>query len=210
MTAAPHSLVRGWQEPSAAIESQLYRGFPKPVSSIYVSSIKTKRPLLIKLDGEPVHTVADVKASFRKALALTSRKAIIIRWLGAEIEDHKTLSQCKVPDGATLDAAFRSRSNAELEVLKKINHVLVADQDGNVSVQEASGSLQISALKQQCKHVPEMPYYFSPHYTSAFGTPLDDERTLSSYHVLDGDVLFCLTRTGVPPPTAAAPPKKKK
>ena len=37
----------------------------------------------------------------------------------------------------------------------------------------------------------QVRYYFSQHVTSAIGTPLVDGRTLASYGVLEGDLIFC-------------------
>jgi len=192
-------------------ESKLYKNFPNPVTTVAVRSLKTKEPLPVQLEGDKVHTVADVIVAFRRTLVISSRKAIKLRWLGADLEDiNKSLGAYRVPDGAMLDAAFRTRTNAELEELKTVTSVLVSDQAGTVDRYEVTASTLVSDLKVMCKQAPETPLHFSPNYTSAFGTPLLDDRTIGSYGVLDGDVLYCINPNIVPAAAAAAPPPKKK
>jgi hypothetical protein len=57
----------------------------------------------------------------------------------------------------------------------------------------------------------EVPFHFSPHSPSAFGTPLADVKTLGDLGVLDGDVLYMINPDVQPTaPVEAAPPPKKK
>ena len=213
---APYSFGKSWYESTTVADrldtsSSLYKGYPKPVLSLHVRSLKTKQPLELPLGGERDHSVADVKVAFRKALVISSRKAITLRWQGHDLPDGKTLGELRVPDGATLEAAFRTRGNDELEALKTVTHVLVCDQDGEVALAEVTSATIVGDVKAQCKLLPPMPMYFSPHYTSAFGTPLINERTLGSYAVLDGDVLYVNSKPldGDGAAAAAPPPKKK-
>ena len=209
---APYSHARAWSESMTVTDysdGHLYKGFPNPVTNVNVRSLKTKEPVPVRLEGDTVHTVADVKVAFRRHLVISSRKAIVLRWLGEELDDNKTLGSCRVPDNALLEAAFKTRTNAELDALKTVTHVLVVDQAGTVIPCEATNSTLVSDLKVQCKYPPETPFHFSPHYTSAFGTPVADDKSLSSCGVLDGDVLYCINPAVVAAPKDAPPPKKK-
>jgi len=220
------------------------------VTTVYIQSIKTKTPQVVFLDDDEVDddrssstsssrradpTVGDVKARFRRTLALlsneaiketaeledadlaaarsmatssiSSRKAIVLRWQGNELDDHKTLRECRVPDNATLHAAFRKRTAAELAELHlrpavpmeldgfayNQQHIYVVDQEGTLVEAVVTGATLVGELKAQCQHAPEVGYYFSAHFTSTIGTPLGDDRTLGSYGVLEGDALFAVT-----------------
>ena len=117
-------------------------------------------------------TIAEVKRAFARQLLLGARKAIILRWHGAELDDDATLDQMHIAHGATLQAAFRARTAAELEELRTIRHILMVDVGGNSSsIDSADASTRISSLKALLKS-PEAQLYFSPAFTSAFGTPL--------------------------------------
>ena len=178
-------------------ESQLYRCLkPTPVGMVFVRSLKTKAPHLIDLacDGDYENlTVSHVKRAYRKALAISSRKHVALRWQGVELEDSCTLEDCRVPDGATLDAAFRSRTHAQLDALGPLTHLLIVDETGAVLEAEASGDTVVSDLKAQSGHEPEVRYLFAAHFTSALGTPLENDRTLKSYGLRDGDVICCIS-----------------
>ena len=171
--------------------------------------------MLDKLGVEHV-TVADVKAAFSQQLMISPRKAITIRWLGAELNDSSTLSDLRVPEGALFEAAFRQRKPAELEPFQNVQHVIVhiefPETESRIVDVPASSSTLVSELKVLCKPPSSCQISFSAYNTSAFGIPLDDERTLGSYGVLDGDLLFCTPGSG---PTSDAdvakpPPAKKK
>ena len=209
----PQSLGRPWDQ-SKTVQDFDGRA-PVPVTKVTVRSLKTKVPIELQLNcGEPEQphgaTVADVRAAFSRELMISSRKAITLRWLGADLPDDGTpLTALHVPNGAQLEAAFRQRSLAELEELKNLRQILLVDNAGNAVPCEVTPTTLVSDLKAMWKQPPEAELYFTPHYTSAFGTPLVNDRTLVSVGVLNGDVLFMKT----PSTTAEAPkeePKKKK
>jgi len=222
----PNSQNKPWgesrtvQDYTSYYTGKLYKNHPNPVCTVSVRSLKSKDPLTVQLEGDKEHTVADVKVAFRRALVISSRKMIKLRWLGEDLEDSKKLGECRVPDGALLEAAFKARTNAELEALHLVTHVLVSDQAGTVTTCAVTSKTTVGELKVMCKMVGkkkedgtpiEVPFHFSPHYTSAFGTPLADVKTLGDLGVLDGDVLYMINPDVQPTaPVEAAPPPKKK
>lgn len=163
---------------------------------------------LTELTGET--TVAEVKRALAAQLHLTNRKKTTLRWYGANLEDDTaTLDSLHIPDGAQLDAVFKTRLPQELEEFKAIKHIQMVDLSGAaIRMEGVSEKTEIAAIKAMLKAPETALVYFSPVFTSTFGTPLADERTLGSYNVLDGDVLYY--STGVPPePAADEAPKKK-
>ena len=202
--APPTSLTASWA---------LSRTPPshKPVTTLRVRTITAKDPtLLTECNGSM--TIADVKRAFRIATHLSSRKQITLRWYGAALEDESaSLDSLHLPDGAVLEAVFRTRKPDELKAFETIRHVLMVDFSGiGTCLQDGvSHSTLVGAIKLQLKLPPTALIFFTPFFTSSWGTPLEDERTLGSYSVLDGDVLYFTTGEPPPPPADAAPPKKK-
>jgi hypothetical protein len=208
---APRSMARSWSMHKTPTDFASYKGYQVQVEQVLISSVRTKEPVPIALG--PLEkadvTVADVKAAFAQQVLVTPRKAMILRWLGAELDDAQTLRELRVPDRALFEVAFRQRKPPELEPFKMVRRIVVTDLEGNPCDVPASSSTLISEVKALCKQPPTCQLFFSAYSTSAFGVPLEDERTLGSYSVLDGDVLFCSPGTGAAPAAEAPPPKKK-
>jgi hypothetical protein len=201
--AAPPSQLSSWYAS---------RGAPgtNECTTLKVRTITAKDPVVLS-DLSNETTIAEVKRAVGAALHLSNRKKTTLRWYGAALEDDEaTLQDLHIPNDAQLDAVFRTRLPQELDEFKTIKHVLMVDLDGNaLTLEGVSNSTEVGAIKAMLKAPPTALVYFSPVFTSTFGTPLADERTLGSFNVLDGDVLYY--STGVPPEPAAdaAPPKKK-
>lgn len=201
--SAPPSQLASWYAARAAPGTN-------ECTTLKVRTVTAKEPIVLSdLSGNT--TIAEVKRALAAALHLSNRKKTTLRWYGAALEDEQaTLQDLHIPNDAQLEAVFRTRLPQELEEFKTIKHVLMIDLDGNaLTLEGVSNSTEVSAIKAMLKAPETALVYFSPVFTSTFGTPLADERTLGSFNVLDGDVLYY--STGVPPAPAAdaAPPKKK-
>jgi len=198
---APTSLVASWD---------LGRAAPalRSVEYLLIASLRTREPARVA-GFTGASTVAEVKRAFAQQLHLSARKAVVLRFFGETMEnDEATLDQLKVSNGTRLDAAFRQRTPSELEALKAINYVLVVDTSGECAVMDGlSAATPVAALKERLK-TPQCLLYFSTTFSPTFGTPLADERTLGSYGVLDGDVLYYTT--GAPPKEEEKPKEAKK
>jgi len=209
-TAPPKSLERGWDRCKTPHDFDSWK--PYPIAKLSVRSLRSKEPVAVTIN-ETEATVADVKAAFVEKLMLSSRKYVLLRWLGVELDDAKTLSSLKIPDGTTLDAAFRPRSVAEVEALKNTTHVLVVDIAGQCGRVPATPTTLVRDLKAQCKLPQGSLLCFAQHYTSGLGMPLADDKTLAACDVVDGDVLVSKPDPSVPVEPAGkadAKPAKKK
>ena len=103
---------------------------------------------------------------------------------------------------------MRQRTHKEMEQLEAVKHILLVNLEGiGTVVEPVEPSTTIAMIKGLLKAPPSAAITFSPVFASSFGVPLEDERTLSSYNVLDGDVLYYTT--GEPPAPEAEAPKKK-
>jgi hypothetical protein len=176
-------------------------------SRVIVSSLRSKQPVeLTDLQGGML--LSELKCAFAQEIRCGNRKAITLRLYGEDIgPDDATLDQLRLPDNAALSAAFRQRSQEELQQIEAVSHVVMVDVAGTATVVDnLNPSTSVSALKAAIK-APECQIYFSPTLGSAFGTPLVDERTLGSYRMLDGDVCFY---SNGPASAAPAEPAKKK
>ena len=204
---APLSMTSSWA---------LSRAPPshKPATTLKVTSIRSKDPKILQ-EISSAMTITDVKAAYARELHISCRKAITLRWHGKDLEEEDaTLDALHIPDGAVLEAAFRTRSPPELKAFEQVEQVLLVDLNtgdgGGAIILEVNSSSQIKTIKETLKAPPTAVIYFTPFFTSNFGPPLDDERTLGSYHVLNGDVLYFSSGTPpAPPADAAAAPKKK-
>ena len=108
----PTSLTTSWSRRGA---------LPRFTSakSLQISSMRTKRPTALEnMHGQLL--VCEVKLAFAKEVQLNARKAIVLRWYGDELDDSLTLDACRVPDGATLEATFRQRTEAEIEAMRAV------------------------------------------------------------------------------------------
>ena len=213
-TSLPLSFGRNWEmakRPNDFANGELHGGFKEkygqlrvgtPISHVYVRCFMKKEPTKITFDAQPdgsappPPTVADVKKAFALALTLSSRKHVTLLWVGKELEDDsRTLQSLKVPDGTTFEAKIRKRTLPELEPLKNITYVIVSDlgdeknPDGNNLEVKATAKTLVSEVKALCKRPETDKLNFTPNFTSSFGTPLANERTLGSYNILDGDIL---------------------
>jgi len=180
----PVSFVNGWNVRCPGIP---------PFNSAETLKIKSLRdPKPVELPGlSGDMRISQVKDAFRRQELLTARKAITLRWHGADLDDATTLDEQRIQDGATLEAAFRVRSQAELESLRVIKHILIVDTSGEGTfVDNVNNSTPIVSLKTLMKAPETAKIFFSPAFTSNFGAPLLDENTLGSYGILDGDVLY--------------------
>ena len=132
-------------------------------------------------------TVAEVKSAFARSQHLSARKAIELRWYGATLEDGKTLEELKVPNGATFEAAFRNRTQTELEAMRTVRHVLMVE-TGDVAtiIEGVTPTTQIGTLKTLVNKnaPPTARIHFSPAFTSNFGANLADDKTLGACGVL--------------------------
>ena len=207
-TLPPLSFGRSWEMSKRATDFATYKGHPHPITQVFVRTVLAKEKVPIPLalpDGSAPSsspTVLDVKRAFIDKMIISSRKHVTLRWLGSELPDEsRTLHSLKVPEGTVFDAAIRKRTPAELEPLKVITHVLVCDLAGNACDVQVTGKTLVSELKALCKQPETSNLHFSPTFTSSFGTPLENERTLASYGILDGDILL----TGISSSGADAP-----
>lgn len=223
----PRSLQRPWAMPGTG----LARDRQLTCKKVRIRSLHTKKPVLIEgLDGA-MTTVDDLKRIFRQTIAGSPRKAITLRLYGKDLEPaDATLDSLFVPDNAELEAAFRKLRPDELDALGTVKHVVMLDESKApepaepvfpppqyitkeelpvATVLEVTPATTVGAIKVMLKAPPECTIFFSAVYTSSFGKPLDDERTLESYSVLDGDVMFWTSGVGPAGAEEAAPAKKK-
>ena len=186
------------------------RGRPShmPARELKITSLRTKQAVVLS-DLAGTLTIAEVGKLFARQIHLSSRKAISLRWQGSPLIDDETLDAQHIPDGATLEAVMRARTQAELQALQTIEHILLVDVTGTATVVDNVGaSTTIGSIKALLKAPPTSQITFSPVFASSFGTPLADDRTLASCSVLDGDVLYF--STGEPPPPAEPPKRSEK
>ena len=224
----PRSLQRPWGMPGIG----LARDRQLTCTKVRIRSLHTKKPVLLEgLDGATM-TVNDLKVLFRQTICSSSRKAITLRLYGKDLDpSDATLNSLFVPDNAELEAAFRKLSPSELDAaLGPAKHVVMLDESKApepaepvfppppfmtkdelpiATVLEVTPATTVANLKVMLKAPPECTIFFSAVYTSSFGKPLEDERTLESYHVLDGDVMFWTSGVGPSGAEEAAAPKKK-
>lgn len=188
-----------------------------PPSTLHFRTLSQPQPVTLS-DLAPDATLADVRALLARALGCSLRRHMTIRHQGVELADGSTLQQHRVSEGATLQLSMRPKSGTELESLAELTHVLLISstkdaESPHLAVPVGADTL-VGAVKKEMR-APEAEVYFSPHHASSFGHPLLDERTLGSYGVLDGDVLYFASAAAAagsaPPPKGKppSPPKKK-
>ena len=181
-----------------------------PVASVFVKAISRSKPVEIpKLTPET--TVGDLKRMIALTLAITSRKHITLRRYGADVtNDEATLDELRVPDRAAFDIALRTRTTAELEGLHSVEHILLQSSDPHepATQLEVSAETTVAQVKALLK-ANGLDLCFSPVFGSAFGTPLENDRTLGSYGCLDGDVFYLKSSTPADADAKAADAKPK-
>ena len=165
---------------------KLRSGMPsfKSAEVVKVRSVSSKEPTQVAVSGSM--TVDELKKEIARTLHVSSRKAMTLLFYGTELDGAKSLDQNHVRDGALLDVTFKSRSQAELDTLKALKHVLLIEGRGDTAIvlENLSPSTLVSTIKATLKAPPTAQLFHSPVFSSNFGAALLDERTLGSYGVL--------------------------
>lgn len=172
--------------------------------------------------------VAVLKQRIAHRLNIPPRKALELTWWGTKLEDDKSLGHYKLTDAGsgTVELRLRSRVQAELEQLRDVRSVRVCC-NLEPSMTTVISDLSIAHTVRQIKRAlldrkafpgldaksPEtaISLYYSPVFQPmpVFGNPMEDDRTLGSYAVLDEDFIYCKLPPPPTDPKEKAPAKKK-
>ncbi|KAL3917904.1 MAG: hypothetical protein SGPRY_006220 [Prymnesium sp.] len=193
---SPHTVQRSWDMSRAApVAASPHR--------VAVRSLASKDPVELELTEGA--TVADLKGQICQKLSISPRKKLTLRWYGTALEDARTLHQLNVPDGATLEMSSSVRSATEIEELKaQLKQVRIKSTDGRTVLIEAlkptTKVLEIKKTIAERKFFKaeegflsvdaKNPLIYSSVFNASFGVPLDDEKTLGSYGMINDDIIL--------------------
>jgi len=202
---SPHSVLRSWdmskEAPTTPADSRPWLAL-SPAKKLFVRTLSAPQP--IEVDMTPEMTVAELKAQISVKMFASPRKALGLRWYGADLDDQQLLTHYRIPDGATLQMSMHARTQAEMELLKQVRQLRVRTMEGKVAiidgVKPATRVGEIKKAIAERKAFGPIPNFdaknpvcellYSTVFNSSFGISLEDEKTLGSYGMLNDDVLL--------------------
>uniref|UniRef100_A0A7S4ES42 Ubiquitin-like domain-containing protein n=1 Tax=Chrysotila carterae TaxID=13221 RepID=A0A7S4ES42_CHRCT len=165
----------------------------------------------VQVEASASMTVKALKTHLAHLLNVPPRKSMHLLWWGAQMDDNCELGRYNINTGAELHLKLTTRPISDLEGLREITQIRVRCDESMIVIKEISEHATILALKKRLlvqnafrldpkAAVQSVRLFYSPVMTplATFATPMEDERTIGSYGVLEDDIMFCKCNRPVP------------